>query len=142
METKILQLYHNSQNEKCPLGNILNYMPAVLHNNAFTKFIGLMFKFKPIREAHIFDFNFESKLGSSIHTFFMFQNIDIIFLNSKLEVVDIVYKATPFKFYISKKTARYVIELPSDKTDATLINGIFYFCFEDVEIKIGDKMRW
>jgi uncharacterized protein len=90
---------------------------------------GLMFFFKKN-----FDFGFifkrdkESILGSSIHMMFVFFPIKILFLNSKKEVVDIIYKARPFLFYFPKKKAKYIIELPFN-TDISYI-------------KINDKITW
>jgi uncharacterized membrane protein (UPF0127 family) len=44
---------------------------------------------------------------------FVFQSIDILFLNNKHEVVEIKEGLRPFTFYLPKKRSSSVIELPS-----------------------------
>lgn len=90
---------------------------------------GLMFFLKKNFDfGLIFKREKESIIGSSIHMMFVFFPIKVIFLNSKKEVVDIIYKAKPFLFYFPKKKAKYIIELPID-TDISYI-------------KIKDKIDW
>jgi uncharacterized membrane protein (UPF0127 family) len=65
-----------------------------------------------------FDMGRESKTSCCMHTLFMLRTIDMVFVNSKREIVDIK-KAKPFKPLIKPKTpARYVIELPEGMSRA------------------------
>jgi len=76
--------------------------------------IGLMFSLKKnFNYALIFDRKEETKIGAAIHMFFVFYPINILFLNSKKEVVDIKENLKPFFMYTPKKKARYIIELPT-----------------------------
>ncbi|MBT4597121.1 MAG: DUF192 domain-containing protein [Candidatus Diapherotrites archaeon] len=89
---------------------------------------GLMFEDKKkFNYALVFEFPKESKIGSSLHMIFVFFPIDVLFLNSKKEVVD---KTTLQPFnpnYTPKKAAKYVIEMPQGKAKGT---------------KVGDKVSW
>ncbi|MDD4662622.1 MAG: DUF192 domain-containing protein, partial [Candidatus ainarchaeum sp.] len=69
--------------------------------------IGLMFsRKKKFDYALIFDRAYESKINSSIHMFFVFYRITVIFLNSKKDVVDIKKNLKPFRLYIPKRKAK------------------------------------
>jgi uncharacterized membrane protein (UPF0127 family) len=89
---------------------------------------GLMFEEeKQFDYALVFDFPNESKIGTSLHMIFVFFPIDVLFLNSKKEVVDKT-TMTPFQpNYTPKKAAKYVIEMPNGKNK---------------KVKIGDKISW
>lgn len=66
--------------------------------------------------------------------FFVFYEIDVIWVNSKLKVVDIRRKIKPFnpidlstyKLYLPKRAAKYVIELGKSSCK---------------NVEIGDKIR-
>lgn len=74
------------------------------------KMRGMMFKLKA--EPLLFEFREESIFDSAIHMFFVFQPLDIIYINSKWKVVDIK-KAIPFyPYYAPKSPAKYMLELP------------------------------
>ncbi|MDD4662623.1 MAG: DUF192 domain-containing protein, partial [Candidatus ainarchaeum sp.] len=64
----------------------------------------------------------------SIHMFFVFYRITVIFLNSKKDVVDIKKNLKPFRLYIPKRKAKYVIEIP---VDTNLLS-----------LKLKDKIDW
>ena len=70
------------------------------------RLLGLMFK-KKINEILLFD------NCKSIHTFFMFDNIDIIFLDNDNNVLKIINNAKKWKIYSYKK-AKKVLELPKN----------------------------
>ena len=87
-----------------------------LCSSVFSKAKGLMFSF-PINDfAIVFPFKKEKKL--SLHMFFVFFAIDVLFLNKKGIVVDLKEKFLPFALYTSKK-ASTVIELPCNTINAT-----------------------
>jgi uncharacterized protein len=89
---------------------------------------GLMFEDKKRFDyALVFDFPRESKLGSSLHMIFVFFPIDVLFLNSKKEIVDKVTLQPFTPNYTPKKPAKYVIELPEGRTKG---------------LKTGTKISW
>lgn len=73
----------------------------------FRRFMGLMFK-KNIRYGLLF------KNCNSIHTFFMKENIDVIFLDKKNNIIKRHYSVKPWNILICKK-ASSVLEIPSKK---------------------------
>lgn len=75
--------------------------------SAFSKALGLMFSIRP--KALIFFFNQEKII--SLHMFFVFFPIDVLWLNKEQEVVE---KKTlqPFQLYTPKNRAKFVIEFP------------------------------
>lgn len=55
----------------------------------------------------------ENVSESSIHMFFVFRSLDILWLNKNMEVVDIRRNVKPFTPLVKpKKAAKYVVELP------------------------------
>jgi len=105
---------------------------AELARSFFSRFLGLMFSKE--RRDIILKFEKDSIFGSSIHMFFVFYEIDVIWVNSKLKVVDIRRKIKPFnpidlstyKLYLPKRAAKYVIELGKSSCK---------------NVEIGDKIR-
>ena len=90
---------------------------------------GLMFfPKKKYNFALIFDRDYEDKVNSSIHMCFVFFPIDVLFLNSKKEIVDIKLNLKPFRFYTPRKPAQYVIELPCS--------------LKNKQFKINSKIKW
>lgn len=71
-------------------------------------------------------FNKDSRLDSSIHMMFVFMNLTVIWINSTLEVVDVIIARKWRPLYIPKKPACYVLELHPER-------------FSDFEI--GDKVQ-
>ncbi|MEA4956782.1 hypothetical protein SDC9_28869 [bioreactor metagenome] len=67
-----------------------------------------------------------TKFYSSIHTFFMYINIDVIFLNENKEVTETTC-ISPWKIYKPRHRATYIIELKKGS-------------IEKNRIKIGDKL--
>lgn len=97
-------------------------------SNSWERTKGLMFEDKKkFNYALVFDFPFESKIGTSLHMLFVFFPIDVLFLNKDQKIVD---KATLNPFipnYTPKKAAKFVIEMPKGKTRTA---------------KIGQKVEW
>ena len=91
----------------------------------FSKFIGLMFSKK---QMHSLVFKFDNEIIISLHMFFVFYPIDVIFLDKKNRVVDLKENFLPFTFYSSKKNAMYAIEMPKGTISNTAT-------------KIGDKIK-
>ena len=82
-----------------------------LCNSFFSKLRGLMFSRKlKDNECLIL------KNASAIHMLFVFQSIDVVWLNENKKVIDKKEEIKPFTFLIKPKTrAHYVIELPAEK---------------------------
>lgn len=79
----------------------------------FQKMRGLMFRRKT-NHALIFVFNYETRLDAAIHMFFVFFSIDVVYLNSNWEIVDIKRNIKPFTpMIVPDKAAKYLIELPA-----------------------------
>ncbi|MEK6886636.1 MAG: DUF192 domain-containing protein [Nanoarchaeota archaeon] len=85
--------------------------------------LGLMFKSK-ISYGLVFSFYIENK--HYLHTCFMKEPIDILFLDSNRRVLKVMRNVKPWRFDIFGK-GKYVIELPAGKSFNT---------------KIGDKISF
>jgi len=68
--------------------------------------LGLMFCLKP--RTLIFDFDQEHII--SLHMFFVFFPIDVIFLDKDKRVIEIKRNFKPFTIHESKNKAQYIIE--------------------------------
>jgi len=95
-------------------------------NSVFSRFGGLMFSRKQ-DIALIFNFSKESKI--SLHMFFVFYPIDVLFLDKNKIVVDTKENFKPFTLYTSKEKAVYAIELPTGAISKS-------------KTKIGDRIRF
>ena len=58
-------------------------------------------------------FRFDEEKIISLHMFFVFYPIDVLFLDKSRIVVDKKENFRPFAFYKSKKKAMYAVELPN-----------------------------
>ena len=72
----------------------------------FSKAKGLMFS----RKNNIM-LVFDKEQYISLHTWFVFFPIDLIFMDKNRDVIEIKENLKPFRFYRSKKKAKYVIEI-------------------------------
>jgi len=79
-------------------------------NNIFNRFIGFMFK------KHI-NYGLCFPKCNSIHTFFMFNNIDVIMTDKNHNILYIFNNLKPNKIILPKKNVYYTFELPSNKFD-------------------------
>ncbi len=90
---------------------------------------GLMFSKKLEKnKGVILDLGIEKeRIFSSVHMLFVFQELDIIFLNDKLQIVDKV-RLKPFELnYTPKGKTRFIIE-----TNSKIISNL----------KVGDKLQF
>lgn len=73
---------------------------------------GLMFtnESEVLRNALVFEF--KRAMPQSLHMFFVFYPIDVLFLDERKRVVDIKQNFRPFTVYNSRSKAMFVIELP------------------------------
>ncbi len=89
-------------------GTTLGY--AKIADSFFSRFRGLMLK-RELKYGLVLKLPDErSKYGSSIHMFFVRFPLDILFADSKKNVVDLV-SIKPWKTYTPKNPARYIIEM-------------------------------
>lgn len=71
-----------------------------------------MFTKKFVLKKNSLIFKFKLSTPQSVHMFFVFYPIDIVFLDKNRRVIDIKSSLQPFGIYSSWKSAMYVIELP------------------------------
>jgi uncharacterized membrane protein (UPF0127 family) len=90
-------------------GKLLDKNPKWL-NNVFSQSLGAMFR-KKISRALIFPLKKEARASASIHMFFVFTPLTVLWVNSEKIVVD-KGLAKPFRTYTPTDDAKYVIELP------------------------------
>ncbi|WP_346218170.1 DUF192 domain-containing protein [Methanobrevibacter arboriphilus] len=100
--------------------------PIKFANDFLSRFQGLMFKKDLEYILVIKTANSNVKIYSSIHTFFMRINIDVIFLNEEKKVIETAH-ISPWKFYNPKNKAHYILELKEGS-------------IKKYKIKIGDKL--
>ena len=72
-------------------------------------------------------FVFDKEVKESLHMFFVFYPIDVLFLDKDKRVVEIKRNFKPFKFYFPKNKAQYIIELAKDY---------------QVNYSVGDELRF
>ncbi|MBS3132659.1 DUF192 domain-containing protein [Candidatus Woesearchaeota archaeon] len=80
-----------------------------LADSLLSRSMGLMFS-KPEQAALVLKFEREERI--SLHMMFVFYPIDVIFVNKRLQVVDVKENLRPFDTYSSGRKALYAIELP------------------------------
>jgi len=90
-----------------------------LYKTILGQSLGLMFSHK---KTIVFEFKNERKV--SLHTFFVFFPITVLFLNSEKKIVEHTVMK-PFRFYFPTHKSKYIVELP----------------FE-TQKKIGEKVRF
>ncbi len=83
---------------------------AKLCNNLFSRAFGLLFTYK---KSALLVASKESRLATSIHTFFMLNSIDVIWLDKDKNIIDIK-TMKPFQHHTPKHKAKYVLEVPSN----------------------------
>ena len=84
------------------------------------KGLGLMFRKKP-DYGLVFVFDSEKKLGRTLTMMFVFYPIDVLFLDSKMKVVDKIDSFRPWTNYTPKRPSKYVIELPEGAAKGTSV---------------------
>ena len=104
--------------------NIIVADGAELCDGFFSKLIGLMFS---VKQKRALIFRFGREMFISLHMFFVFYPIDVLFLDENKIVVDKKENFKPFAFYKSGKKAMYAVEMP---------NGIL----KKTKTGIGDKI--
>ncbi len=86
---------------------------ADLRVSLFGKSLGLMFRKNP--KPLLFVFRRSRRVF--LHMFFVFFPIDVVFLDSEREVVEIKEDFQPWDTYRSEKECRFVLELPEGSVE-------------------------
>ena len=80
----------------------------IFNMNTFKKKLkGLMGKRHPIKNGYLFKSN-------GIHTFFMFQSIDVVLTNKQGQILFIKENLKPFRIILPKRHVYYTYEFPID----------------------------
>ncbi len=79
-----------------------------------SKLKGLMFSKKPENDGLLFAF--EREVFSSLHMFFVFFPIDIVYVNKEKVILEIKRKVKPFTPLILGPKAKYILELKDAKS--------------------------
>ena len=93
---------------------------------------GLMFSSRNEDLGMVLEFSNERKV--SLHMFFVFYPIDVIFLDASSKVVEIKKNFMPFTFYNSARKAKYAVELTAQKSFGLNIGDV-------LRIKSGKKAK-
>ena len=81
---------------------------------------GLMFRGKSAVKDTVFLFEFNNASRQSLHMFFVWYPIDVLFLDDNMRVVELKKKFLPFTIYSSKEKAKYIIESDSSTIERTM----------------------
>jgi uncharacterized membrane protein (UPF0127 family) len=101
----------------------------ILCTSFFSKLKGLMFTKSSSLKKHSLIFQFKFSTPQSIHMFFVFYPIDVVFLDKNRKVVDIKKGLKPFGIYDSWKSSVYVLELPEHTIKSS-------------RTELGDFLKW
>ena len=84
---------------------------AKICDTVFSQARGILFS----REKAAF-FIFKKERKISVHMFFMFHSLDILWFDEKMHIVEIKRNLRPFTFYTPKKKALHMLEVPAEST--------------------------
>lgn len=101
---------------------------VIIANTFQKRLLGLMFRQKT-EFPMLFEIpqNIGSRMRSSIHSLFMRFDLKLVFID-KNNIVFEMADLKPWRLYVPKKEAKYIIEFDKSK-------------FENYNIKIGDKIE-
>lgn len=95
---------------------ILKYKKEVFHidvcSNTLSHLRGFMFRFTK-NDGLLFIFNKEKFIA--LHTLFVFQKLDIIYLNREKKIIKILKNVLPFTLFIPPVKCKYILELKNSK---------------------------
>ena len=103
-----LMILSSIPERKTPNNEIEHTISGTHCKTFWSKLRGLMFS-----RPKVLIFHFEKPVRVSLHMFFVFFPINVIFLDSKKKVIEIKENFRPFTFYASKHKAVFVIEAPT-----------------------------
>jgi uncharacterized membrane protein (UPF0127 family) len=105
-----------------------NLLHATVCTSFFSRLRGLMFTRRlDSRGSILMDEKQDSRLGTSIHMFFMSFDIAVIWINNQYRVVDKSIARRWSPFYMASSPARYILETHPDRID---------------DFSIGDEVRF
>ena len=104
MNNKI-QIINNSIKKNIPY-------KVFIQNTFFKKSIGLCFKNKNYKDFAYY-FPFKKSIKESIHMFFVFFPIDIIFCDKNDKIIEIKENLKPFQIYFPKNKFNSFVEFPN-----------------------------
>jgi uncharacterized membrane protein (UPF0127 family) len=90
---------------------------------------GLMFRSEEYVKNAALVFQFNKERCQSLHMFFVFYPIDVLFLDDKRKVVEMKEGFRPWQVYNTSKKAKYVIELAAGMITKT-------------KTGVGDVIEW
>lgn len=96
----MMKMFSGKRVEKIPI-------KIVRYNTFLQRLRGLMFRIKPIQNEGIW-----LEPCNSIHMFFMFFSIDVVFLSTRNEVVAIKENVRPWSVIFPIRNAHSTLELP------------------------------
>lgn len=85
----------------------INNIDIIVASTFKQKLLGLMFRKEKINYGLLL------KNTNGIHTFFMFQNIDVVLLDKDFRVIDVIRNVKPWRIILPKKNVKHTLELPS-----------------------------
>lgn len=88
--------------------NVNENIKIKVANTFSQKLIGLMFKKEKLNYGLLLTNT------NGIHTFFMFQNIDVILLDKDYNIVKTIENLKPWKIVLPKKNVKHTLELPTN----------------------------
>lgn len=87
-------------------------IPVDVADSFLKRFRGLMLV-RNIDRGLLFYLPRKSRLGASIHMFFMLSSIDVVWLDEGFKVVDFVENLKPWRVAVPRAPAKYILELPA-----------------------------
>jgi uncharacterized membrane protein (UPF0127 family) len=95
---------------------LLSALQAPYCDSFLCRLRGLMFRSKLTREEGLLLVEArDSRLDTSIHMFFVFMNLAVIWINSEGKVVDKVLARAWRPFYAPRQPAKFILEIHPDR---------------------------
>jgi uncharacterized membrane protein (UPF0127 family) len=103
-------------------------MRIIFCDKFFSRLRGLMFTRRADRALVL---RFAGEKYVSLHMFFVFYPVDVVYLDSEKRIVELKPGFRPFSLYFPGHKARYILELPAGYIQAhALAVGNPFTCFE------------
>ncbi len=89
----------------------------VLADNFFSRLAGFQFRLRPHVEGFLF------VPGNSIHTFWCFFPLDLVFMTKDNRVVKVIRGMKPWRMTRPYRGSHKILEVPAGKIPSTLMEG-------------------
>lgn len=96
-------------------------LPLIVADTFYKRLLGFMFQHKPVKNGILFP------KTNGIHTFFMFQEIDIILTDDKQQILYIFSHFRPNHILLPKRGVVYTYELPAGSSMGLQVGQILSF---------------